>query len=70
MPETVGEVRSFHGLTSFYIKCIKNFSSLCNIMTEIMRGDKIDFKCTQGAKKSFETFKQKFIELPRFSGRL
>ena len=39
-PENVGEVRSFHGLASFFRKFIKNFSFLCNSMIETMRGDK------------------------------
>ena len=45
-PKNVGEVRSFHGLTSFYRKFIRNFSSICNAMTKTMRGDKKEFKCT------------------------
>ena len=51
--ENVSEVRSFHGLASFYRKFIKNFSAVCNAMTETMRGDKKEFKCTRGADKSF-----------------
>ena len=39
-PKNVGEVRSFHGLASFYRKFIKNFSVVCNAMIEKMRGDK------------------------------
>ena len=39
-PENVSEVRSFHGLASFYKKFIKNFSVVCNAMTKTMRGDK------------------------------
>ena len=46
--ENVGEVRSFHGLTSFYRKFIKNFSVVCNAMIETMRGDKKEFKRTHG----------------------
>ena len=42
--KNVGEVRSFHGLTSFYRKFIRNFSSICNAMTKTMRGDKKKFK--------------------------
>ena len=34
------EVRSFHGLASFYQKFIRNFNSICNAMIETMRGDK------------------------------
>ena len=63
-PENVGEVRSFHGLASFYRKFIKIFSIVCNAMTETMRGDKKKLKWTYGANNSFETLKQKVVELP------
>ena len=33
-------------------------------MTKTMRGDKKEFKWTHGANKSFETLKQKVVELP------
>ena len=33
-------------------------------MTKTMRGDKKKFKWTCGAEKSFETLKQKVVELP------
>ena len=63
-PENVSEVRSFHGLVSFYRNFIKNFSSICNTMIETTRGEKKEFKCTHGADKSFDTLKQKVVELP------
>lgn len=60
----MSEERSFHGLASFYIKLIKNFSLICNVMIEKIRGDKKyfkwtqgDFKWTQGVDKSFEALK-------------
>ena len=56
-PMNMGEVRSFHGFSSFYRKFIKNFSGVCNLVTETMRGDKKEFKWTHGADKSFETLK-------------
>ena len=62
-PKDVGEVRSFHGLASFYKKFIKSFSAICNAMTETMRGDKKEFKWTHGADRSFEALKQKVVEL-------
>ena len=55
--ENVSEVRSFHGLASFYKKIIKNFSVVCNAMTETMRGNKEEFKWIHGADKGFETLK-------------
>ena len=39
-PKNVGGVKSCHGLDSLYKKFIKNFSFVCNAMTETMRGDK------------------------------
>ena len=39
-PKNVGEVRSFHGLASFNRKFIRNFSSICNVMTKTLRGHK------------------------------
>ena len=64
LPKNVGEVRSFHGLASFHRKFIKNLSVVCNAMTETMRVDKKEFKWTHGVDKSFETLKQKVVELP------
>ena len=45
----MGELRSFHGLASFYRKLINNFSVAFNVMNETMRGDKKEFKWTHGA---------------------
>lgn len=55
----IGEVRSFHGLASFYRKFIRSFSSVCNPMTETMRGDKKEFKWTSRAQWRFELLKKK-----------
>ena len=63
-PKNVGEVISFNGLVSFHRNFIRNFNSICNAMTETMRGDKNKFKWTHGVDKSFETLKQKVVELP------
>ena len=55
--ENVGEVRSFHGLASFYRNFIKNFNVVRNAMTKTMRGKRKDFKWTHGDDKNFETLK-------------
>ena len=66
-PKNVGEVRSFHGLASFYRKFIRKFNSFCNSMTKTMRGDKKEFKWTHAADNNFETLKQKVAKLPVLS---
>jgi hypothetical protein len=58
----IGEVRSFHGLASFYQKFIKRFRSVCNPMIETMKGDRKDFKWRSREQKSFELLKKKVIE--------
>ena len=58
------EVRSFHGLASFYRKFIKGFSSICGPLTETMRGDRKEFMWTTGADKSFNLLKEKVTEQP------
>ena len=58
------EVRSFHGLVSFYRKFIKNFGGICAPLTETIRGDRKEFKWTTVAARSFELLKKKVIEQP------
>ncbi|MDF3686283.1 ribonuclease H family protein [Enterobacter hormaechei] len=59
----MGEIRLFHGLAIFYRKFIRNFSFVCNAMSQTMRGDKKEDKWTYGADNSFETLKQNIVEL-------
>ena len=56
------EVRSFHGLVSFYQKFIKNFSGICAPLTETIRGDRKEFKWTTSTARSFELLKKKVTE--------
>jgi len=37
MPKSITEVRSFHGLTSFYMIFVKEFSTLVALFTEIVK---------------------------------
>ena len=45
-PRSATEVRSFHGLVSFYRKFIKNFSGIYAPLTDTIRGDRKEFKWT------------------------
>ena len=37
MPKSITEIRSFHGLTSFYMIFVKEFSTLVALFTEIVK---------------------------------
>lgn len=52
-PRTMTEVRSFHGLASFYIRFIINFSQLCAPILETIKGGK---KCKFVWKDAEEAF--------------
>ena len=53
-PKSAIEVRYFHGLASFYKKFIRGLSIICGPLTEIMRGDRKEFKWTIVVDKSFK----------------
>ena len=63
-PRSVTEVRSFHGMVSFYKKIIRAFSGICEPLTETMRGARKEFKWTIGVDKSFNLLKEKVIKQP------
>jgi hypothetical protein len=61
-PKCTFDVRSFHGLVSFYRKFIRNFSQICVPLTECMK--KGTFQWTTTTTKSFEDLKKKVTEQP------
>ena len=63
-PRNIFEVRSFHGLASFYRKFIKNFSGICASIVETIKKDRQPFQWTAEAEKSFQFLKKKITEQP------
>ena len=63
-PRNVFEVRSFHGLSSFYRKFIHNFSGISTAMMDTVKKQHKVFHWTTEAEKSFNLLKHKITEQP------
>jgi len=62
VPNSFHDVRSFHGLASFYRRFIRNFSTIMAPMTEVLKGS--SFKCTPKAHSAFEKVKTNLPKAP------
>jgi hypothetical protein len=63
-PKNIFEVRSFHGLASFYRKFIRNFSGTSAAMMDTVKKQHKYFHWTDEAEKSFKLLKGKITEQP------
>jgi hypothetical protein len=61
-PRSITEVRSFHGLATFYRKFIRNFSSIVAPVTDCTKGR--EFSWAKEAEESFQYLKKKVTEAP------
>jgi hypothetical protein len=62
--KSIFEVRSFHGLASFYRKFIKNFSRISALMMDTVLKRHKSFHWREEAEKSFNLLKKKITEQP------
>jgi len=65
-PKTVGEVRSFHGMASFYRRFVRNFSSMVALLIEISNKN-VGFKWGKKKEHAFTTLKEKLMHAPIFA---
>ncbi|KAH9649283.1 hypothetical protein KPL70_025926 [Citrus sinensis] len=65
-PTSVSNVRSFHGLASFYRQFAKDFSTLAASLTEVIKKD-VGFKWGEAQEKAFQIIKQKLTNAPLLS---
>ena len=59
-PKSITEVRSFHGLTSFYRRFVKYFSTLTTFLIEIVKNS-VEFKWDKEQKHAFNLLKKNLI---------
>jgi hypothetical protein len=63
-PRNIFEVRSFHGLSSFYRKFIKNFNGISTAMMDTVKKRHKSFHWIAEVEKSFNLLKQKITKQP------
>jgi len=62
-PTNVNEVRSFHGLASFYRRFVQNFSTIAAPLNATVKKDVV-FKWGEDQIQAFETLKEKLTKAP------
>ena len=66
MPTSITEVRSFHGLASFYRRFVKDFSTIAAPLTKIIKKS-ISFKWGEEQNNAFLDLKNKLCSTPVLS---
>eukprot|EP00253_Pinus_taeda_P024515 PITA_24515 len=63
-PRSIFEVRSFHGLASFYRKIIRGFSEVCAPLVKTIKERNQPFKWTEAVERNFKLLKKLITEKP------
>ena len=62
-PKSMTEVRSFHGLASFYRRFVKDFRTLAAPLNEVLKKN-VGFKWGEKQEEAFNVLKQKLTNAP------
>ncbi|XP_027155001.1 uncharacterized protein LOC113755129 [Coffea eugenioides] len=62
-PRSVGYVRSFHGLTGFYKRFVRDFSTIAAPLTELIKKNE-NFRWRDSQEKAFTALKHKLTHAP------
>ena len=62
----MGNVRSFHGLASFYRRFVKDFSTVAAPLTEVIKKD-IGFRWGEEQERTFQLIEDKLTNAPLLS---
>jgi hypothetical protein len=65
-PKSITDVKSFHGLASFYRRFVKDFSTIASPLTEIVK-KAMGFKWGEEQENAFSLLKSKLISAPLLS---
>ena len=67
----MSDVRSFHGLDSFYRRFVKDFSIIASLLNDIVK-ENVEFRWKSEQEKAFNILKEKLtnapiLAIPKFS---
>jgi hypothetical protein len=63
IPKSISDVRSFHGLASFYRRFVKDFSTSATPLIEIVKKD-VGFKWGKAQEDAFNVIKDRLCSAP------